>query len=52
MVRWVAESPVVPMVMVPPVVFFLRVLHPVAVELVCAAGGVTVQVVVRLGAPS
>ena len=48
----VAESPVVPMVTVLPVALAFRVLHPVAVGLVCATGGVTVQVVVRPGAPS
>ena len=51
-VPWVAESTVVPMVMVLPVVSIVRVLHQVMVTLVCAAGGVTVQVVVRLEAPS
>ena len=50
-VPWVAESPVVPMVMVLPVASIFRVLHPVAVGLVCATGGVTVQVLVRPGAP-
>ena len=50
-VPWVAESPVVPMVMVLPVASILRVLLPVVVGLVCATGGVMVQVVVRLGAP-
>ena len=52
MVSWVAELPVVPMVMVLPVVWIFRVLHAVAVGLVCATGGVTIQVVVRPGAPS
>ena len=47
----VAESPVVPMVMVLPVASILRVLLPVAVGLVCATGG-EVQVVVRPGALS
>ena len=51
-VPWVAESSVVPMVMVLPVASILRVLLPVAVGLACATGGVTVQVVVRPGAPS
>ena len=49
---WVAESPVVPMVMVLPVASILRVLLPVVVGLVCAIGGVTVQVVVRPRVPS
>ena len=51
-VPWVAESPAVPMVMVLPVASILRLLLPVVVGLVCATGGVTVQVVVRPGAPS
>ena len=49
---WVVESPVVQMVMVLPVASFLRVLLHVVVGLVCSTGGVTVQVVVRPGAPS
>ena len=52
MVPWVEESPGVSMVMVLPVASMLRVLLPVVVGLVCATGGVTVQVVVRPGAPS
>ena len=51
-IPWVAESPVVPMVMVLPVASILRLLHPVAVGLVCATGGVTVQVVLKPGALS
>ena len=51
-VPWVAESVVVRMVMVLPVALILRVLLPVVVGLVCATGGVTVEVVVRPGAPS
>ena len=51
-VPWVAESPAVPMVMVLPVASILRVLLPVVVGLMCATGGVTVQVVVGPGAPS
>ena len=51
-VPWLAESPVVPMVMALPVASIFRVLHPVAVGLVCAAGGVMVRAVVRPGAPS
>ena len=49
-VPWVAVSMVVLMVMALPVVLMVRTLHRVAVRLVCAAGGMTVQVVVRLGA--
>ena len=52
MAPWVVESPVVRTVTVPPVVLIVRVVVPVAVGLVCATGGVAVQVVVRLGAPS
>ena len=51
-VPWAGVSMVLPMVMALPVVSIVRVLHRVAVRLVCAAAGVTVQVVVRLGAPS
>ena len=50
-VPWVAESPVVPMVMVLPVASIWRLLLPLALRLVCATGGVTVQVLVRPGAP-
>ena len=44
-VPWMAESTVVPMVMVLPVVSIVRVLDQVVVRLVCAAGGVAVLVV-------
>ena len=47
-----AESPVVQLGMVLPVALILRVLIPVVVGLVCATGDVTVQVVLRPGAPS
>ena len=49
-VPWVAVSMVVQMVTALPVVSIVRVLHRPVVRLMCAAGGVTVQVVVRLGA--
>ena len=49
-VPWVAVSMVVPMVMALLVVWTVRVLHRLAVRLVCAAGGLTVQVMVRVGA--
>ena len=43
---------VVPWAVVLPVASILRVLLPLVVGLVCATGGVTVQVVLRPGAPS
>ena len=49
---WVAESPVLRMVIVLPGASILRLLLPVAVRLVCATGGVTVGVVVTPGTPS